>query len=273
MFRSVSKPTTRTATPSPGHRIALAVGRRPRWHLGQLKHHRPSPRGRAMFGKLRSEPQTHGHRRLGHFSADHRCGHEQPTSCNFRHSVMPTAITNTGDILTVSWTATDPDGDDIVDMKSWGAERRECFAADGLNPLPGVVHAAGRCVDRPCRPATVKHGPNRRRPALNIVNAAPVVDALLTAPSFSALHDVSVLLPTPTTWMAIKSVVDPSSVVSQRRIEQPVSTSETHSSTYLTRGEVWHAVVVVSDGTDSSEFTTPSRWSSSTPAERFHPVG
>ena len=171
-------------------------------------------------------------------------------------TVMPTTP-NTGDSLTVSWTATDPEGDEIVDtMLTWALNGEHVPAADGLNPLPPSFTQRGDAWTVDVQASDGQAWGASAATSVNIVNAAPVVDALLASPTFSARHDVTVAA----------NITDPDgdeTVVERvdwyRNGEfEPVSTSETLPSTNLNRGDVWHAVVVVSDGTDSTEFTTPA---------------
>ena len=107
-------------------------------------------------------------------------------------AVMPTAP-NTGDNLTVSWTATDPEGDDIVDtMLTWALNGEHVPAADGLNPLPSSFTQRGDAWTVDVQASDGQAWGESAATTVNIVNAAPVVDALLTSPTFSALHDLTV---------------------------------------------------------------------------------
>ena len=171
-------------------------------------------------------------------------------------AVMPTAP-NTGDNLTVSWTATDPEGDDIVDtMLTWALNGEHVPAADGLNPLPSSFTQRGDAWTVDLQASDGQAWGESAATTVNIVNAAPVVDALLESPTFSALHDVTVAANI-TDADGDQTVVERVDWYRNGELAS-VSTSETLPSTNLNRGEVWHAVVVVSDGTDSTEFTTPA---------------
>ena len=171
-------------------------------------------------------------------------------------AVMPTAP-NTGDNLTVSWTATDPEGDDIVDtMLTWALNGEHVPAADGLNPLPSSFTQRGDAWTVDVQASDGQAWGASATTTVNIVNAAPVVDALLTSPTFSALHDLTVAVNI-TDADGDQTVVERVDWYRNGELAS-VSTNETLPSTHLNRGEVWHAVVVVSDGTDSTEFTTPA---------------
>ena len=107
-------------------------------------------------------------------------------------AVMPTDP-NTGDNLTVSWTATDPEGDNIVDtMLTWALNGEHVPAADGLNPLPSSFTQRGDAWTVDVQASDGQAWGALATSTVNIVNAAPVVDALLASPTFSALHDVTV---------------------------------------------------------------------------------
>ena len=171
-------------------------------------------------------------------------------------AVMPTAP-NTGDNLTVSWTATDAEGDDIVDtMLTWTLNGEHVPAADGLNPLPSSFTQRGDAWTVDLQASDGQAWGASATSTVSIVNAAPVVDALLASPTFSALHDVTVAANI-TDADGDQTVVERVDWYRNGEFD-PVSTSETLPADNLNRGEVWHAVVVVSDGTDSTEFTTPA---------------
>lgn len=171
-------------------------------------------------------------------------------------SISPSTPT-TEDDLTVSWTTTDPEDDDIAEtMLTWWLDGEHVPAADGLNPLPSSFTERDeawtvevQANDGQAWGASVTAG-------VSIGNAAPSGEATLFSPSYSALHDLTAVLNI--------SDVDGDQVMLERvdwyrndALDSSL-TSESLPASTLTRDDHWYAVLTVSDGFDQTEFTTPS---------------
>ena len=164
----------------------------------------------------------------------------------------------TGDTILATWSESDPDGDTIQAVELvWSKDGLAVEAADDLNPLPSSFTAKGegwtvdvRIYDGALWSEWISSA------ALTVANTGPVItDASLTSPSMTVMDDMTLNI--------TSSDVDGDnlSIVSVRwflnDVEQGTAADEsTLPSTALTRGDEWHAVVRVSDGTDEVGFTT-----------------
>ena len=169
------------------------------------------------------------------------------------------AITTLDDII-ATWSESDPDGD-VIDGHEimWSKNGQTVAEAEGMNPLPATFTTKGEQWSVSVRAWDGEAwSPWTSSPTLTVANAAPVVlNVDLTSPSFSALHNLSVNL--------TSSDVDGDQVqLTQVQwfvngAEQLGATNGGHmAATELTRGDVWYAVVTISDGTDETQATTPS---------------
>jgi hypothetical protein len=164
----------------------------------------------------------------------------------------------TGDTILATWSESDPDGDTIQAVELvWSKDGLAVEAADDLNPLPASFTAKGeewtvdvRVYDGALWSEWITST------ALTVANTGPVItDASLTSPSMTVMDDMTLII--------TSSDVDGDNlaIVSVRwflnDVEQGTAADEsTLPGTALTRGDVWHAVVRVSDGTDEIGFTT-----------------
>ena len=168
-----------------------------------------------------------------------------------------TAITTLDDIV-ASWSESDPDGDVIDEHEIiWTKNGQTVAEADGMNPLPASFTTKGeqwsvaiRASDGEAWSAWTSS------PTMTVANAAPTVESVeLTSPSFSALHNLTVNL--------TFSDVD-GDQVQLTNVQWFLSDTEQLGVTNggqlaaseLTRGDAWHAVVTISDGTDQTQATT-----------------
>ncbi len=169
------------------------------------------------------------------------------------------AITTLDDII-ATWSESDPDGD-VIDGHEiiWSKNGQTVAQAEGMNPLPATFTTKGEQWSVSVRAWDGEAwSPWTSSPTLTVANAAPeVLSVDLTSPSFSALHNLSVNL--------TSSDVDGDQVqLTQVQwflngAEQLGLTSgDQMGASELTRGDAWHAVVTISDGTDEAQATTPS---------------
>ena len=171
-------------------------------------------------------------------------------------AIAPSTPT-TEDALTASWTATDPEDDTIVETSlTWWLDGEHVPAADGMNPLPSSFTQRG---DAWSVEVEANDGQTWGAPStvtVSIENAAPFVEAVLTSPSFSAQHNLTI-----SANMTDADGDQPTlQGVAYYRNDalEPAFTAQTLPASALTRGDQWYAVLTVSDGTDQTEFTTPS---------------
>ncbi|MDP6233492.1 MAG: PKD domain-containing protein [Candidatus Poseidoniaceae archaeon] len=165
----------------------------------------------------------------------------------------------TGDDILATWSESDPDGDAIQSVELvWSKDGTAVEAANNLNPLPASFTAKGeawtvevRAYDGALWSAWASSS------ALTVANTAPLItDASLTSPSMTVVDDMTLNV----TSTDVDG--DDLSIVSVRwflnDVEQGTAADQsTLPGTALTRDDVWHAVVRVSDGTDEVAFTTP----------------
>lgn len=173
--------------------------------------------------------------------------------------VSPTLITTLDDI-NATWSESDADND-VIDAHelTWSKNGEIVAQAEGLNPLPAAFTAKGdewtvavRAWDGEAWSSWVSS------PPMVVANAAPnALEVNLTSPSFSTLHNLSVSL--------ITTDVDGDEVqLSHVRwflndVEQAGSGDGAHlPAGELTRGDTWHAIVHISDGTDETQIETAS---------------
>lgn len=172
--------------------------------------------------------------------------------------ILSPADATTLDDLTATWTASDPDGDPLVQTELvWMKDGVHQTDLDGLNPLP-----ANRTAKGDVWTAVVRVGdgeawsPFTSSEQQTIANAAPVVIvATITSPTFSALDPL----------MLNSTAEDPDGDAVQTTdvrwflndVEQPQGVDMSMvNPTSLVRGDAWYAVITVSDGNDETVFTT-----------------
>ena len=169
------------------------------------------------------------------------------------------AITTLDDII-ATWSESDPDGD-VIDGHEiiWSKNGQTVAQAEGMNPLPATFTTKGEQWSVSVRAWDGEAwSPWTSSPTLTVANAAPeVLSVDLTSPSLSALHKLSVNL--------TSSDVDGDQVqLTQVQwflngAEQlGLTNGDQMAASELTRGDAWHAVVTISDGTDEAQATTPS---------------
>ena len=171
--------------------------------------------------------------------------------------VSPTDA-STLDDLTATWTASDPDGDEIVQTEIlWMRNGVHEIEADGLNPLPSdrttkgeVWTAAVRASDGETWSLVTEST------GQTIGNAAPVVlEAVLTSPTFTALHPLGVNITTADPDGDDVQITEVQWYLND--VEQNFgSDAFAVNASFLQRGDTWHAVVTIDDGTDLTFFTT-----------------
>ncbi len=174
-------------------------------------------------------------------------------------TVSPSEGPTTVHDLTASWTVSDADGDSIeVHELQWLNNGVHVEAADGLNPLPASMTAKGdewtvrvRANDGEVWSAWEESAP------VTVVNAAPSVhEAVLSSPSMSALHDLAIGLNASDHDGDTVSVPLVLWYLNGEATEHNVNQT-TLEATHLTKGDAWHAVMLVSDGEDEVLVTTP----------------
>ena len=171
--------------------------------------------------------------------------------------VISPSTPTTEDTLTASWTVTDPEGDDIAETRlTWWLDGEHVPAADGLNPLPSSFTQRGDAwgVEVEANDGQTWGAPTTA--TVSIENAPPSVEAVLTSPSFSALHDLT-LSANMTDADGDEPTLQDVAWYRNDALE-PAFTAPTLPASALTRGDDWYAVLTVSDGTGQTEFTTPS---------------
>ena len=164
----------------------------------------------------------------------------------------------TGDDIPVQWTESDPDGDAIQSTElQWSKDGSHIEEANDLNPLPASFTAKGETWTAQVRAYDgALWSPWSSSASLTVGNTAPVVDdAYLTSSTFTVVEDISLNL------TSSDVDADEVSIVGVRwflnDVEQGIAIDETSlPASALTRGDAWHAVVTVSDGTDEASSTT-----------------
>jgi len=173
--------------------------------------------------------------------------------------VVVSNITSTDDLL-IEWTATDDDGDEVVDEAIvWLKHGVEVEAAKDLNPLPASFTAKG---DVWTALVSVWDGEawslQTSGPQITVENTPPRVDSVrLESPSFSALHDLTVNVTTADSDGDAVTVTDVRWYVNGAE-ESATQGETTLPSTLLHRGEAWHVLVTVSDGEGTSQSISDS---------------
>lgn len=154
--------------------------------------------------------------------------------------------------LLASWTVSDADGDSIeVHELQWLNNGVHVEAADDLNPLPASMTAKGdvwtvkvRANDGEVWSAWEESAP------VTVENAAPTVhDVLLSSPSLSALDDLTLVVNTSDSDGDTVSIPLVLWHLNGEATEHNVNQT-TLEAAFLTKGDVWHAVMLVSDGED-----------------------
>ena len=167
-------------------------------------------------------------------------------------------IPTTGDAITATWAESDPDGDSVQSTElQWSKDGNHIVEANDLNPLPPSFTAKGETWTVQVRAYDgALWSPWTTSAGLTVGNTAPVIeDAHLTSPSLTVQDNLTLNLSS--------SDVDGDdlTVVSIRwflnDVEQGIGVDETTlPASALTRGDAWHAVVALSDGTDEVALTT-----------------
>ncbi|MGB0515962.1 MAG: hypothetical protein ACPGKR_03340, partial [Poseidonia sp.] len=174
--------------------------------------------------------------------------------------VLSPAEPTTVDDITATWVASDPDGDAIVDTEiQWMKNGVHLAEADGLNPLPSTLTAKGDVWTAFVRTSDGEAWSTTTSSAqLSILNAAPVAEvAMLTSPSFSALHPLTVNLSTTDADGDDVQVVDVRWHLND--VEQTAGAgSLALPADALTRDDLWHALVTLDDGTDQTVVSSSS---------------
>lgn len=174
--------------------------------------------------------------------------------------VLSPAEPTTVDDITATWVASDPDGDAIVETEIlWYRNDIHEPEADGLNPLPHSFTTKGETWAAWVRASDGNAWSFLPSSAqLSILNAAPVAEvAMLTSPSFSALHPLTVNLSTTDADGDDVQVVDVRWRLND--VEQSAGAgSLALPADALTEDDLWHALVTLDDGTDQTVVSTPS---------------
>ena len=172
----------------------------------------------------------------------------------FSTAVPPT----TNDDILATWVESDPDDDELVDHEIvWYRNGETVAEAEGLNPLPGDLTAKGEIWVAQVRVSDGEAwSPWTNSDEITVANAPPTVAKVeLSSPTFSALHDLAV------NFTASDDDGDDASLVEVRWFlddvrQTDVGNEDRLPAAHLSRGDTWHAVVVVSDGTDTTEATS-----------------
>lgn len=173
-------------------------------------------------------------------------------------NILPLGGPTTVDDLTATWQEEDNENDAIVNIElQWTRNGQHVIAADNLNPLTPEYTTKGEVWSVSVR---IFDGEAwslwEESAAVTIGNAAPsIVEAHLTSPSNSALHDLQ---------LELDVYDEDDDEVSVSLVQwyldgeaQTVGENQTTlSATHLSRGDRWHAVVLVSDGEDLTLATT-----------------
>ena len=164
----------------------------------------------------------------------------------------------TGDGIMAAWTESDPDGDSLQSTElQWSKDGAVIVDAHNLNPLPSSFTAKGDTWTVQVRTYDgALWSPWASSAALTVGNTAPVIDhAHLTSPSFTVHNNLTLNL----TGSDVDG--DDLSITSVRwylnDVEQGSGIDELIlPASFLTRGDAWHAVAHLSDGTDEVTVTT-----------------
>ena len=159
--------------------------------------------------------------------------------------------------LSVSWTATDPEGDDVVEtVLIWSLDGNHVPEADGLNPLPASFTVRGEAWTVAVQANDGNAWGVAVEAIVSIENAAPDVSVSLVSPTFTALDDLVMVL------NASDADGDTTTLESVRWYLndglQSAHTTDTLPAAALTRGDAWYAVVTVADGLTQTEATSPT---------------
>jgi len=182
---------------------------------------------------------------------------EAPTVANI--TVSPSQNPTTADAIALSWTESDPEGDAIVETELvWTKNGEVQPELDNLNPLPAEHTTKGDLWQASVRISDgLAWSESQTGPVITVTNAPPVVvEATLESASFSALHDLHLNLTTEDADGDERSV-ETVTWYMDGEAQSAGSDALLMEASRLQRGQSWHAVVTVTDGTDgSSEFTT-----------------
>jgi len=174
--------------------------------------------------------------------------------------VTPTDATTLDD-LTAAWTATDADGDEIVDAEvMWMKDGIHQTDVDGVNPLPANRTSKGDVWTAIVQASDGEAWSLATSSAQQIIgNTAPlVVSAVLTSPSFSANDPLSVNLTAEDPDGEAVQVVDVHWYLNDVEHSDGAN-SLVLEATSLQRGDAWHAIITVSDGSDeTTAITSPA---------------
>jgi hypothetical protein len=182
---------------------------------------------------------------------------EAPTVANI--TVSPSQNPTTADAIALTWTESDPEGDAIVETELvWTKNGDVQPELDNLNPLPAEHTAKGDVWQANVRISDgLAWSESQTGPAITVTNAPPVVvEATLESASFSALHDLHLNLTTEDADGDERSL-ETVTWYMDGEAQAAGSDALRLEASRLQRGQSWHAVVKVTDGTDgSNEFTT-----------------
>ena len=169
--------------------------------------------------------------------------------------VSSTTAPTTNDDVRATWVESDPDGDELVDLQiRWHLNGSAVAEAEGLNPLPAAFTAKGQTWVAEVRVSDGEAwSPWTSSSDIVIGNAPPIASKVeLRSPSYSALHDLVV------NYTASDDDGDSVAFVEARwflndALQTNVGNEDRLPAQHMTRGDTWHAVLVLSDGTDTSE--------------------
>ena len=171
---------------------------------------------------------------------------------------LPAAAFTTQDI-DITYTVSDADGDEVTMVETvWMADGVELVEGEGLNPLPGALTSKGQALQAMVRAFDgFAWSPWASSNVVLITNSAPTVTATsLNSPSLSANDDLVLNV----TWQDADgdAVVVSSVTYFADGVEQPEHAgADRVVGSALQRGQVWSAVVEITDGEDTATASTP----------------
>ncbi|MEC7461538.1 MAG: hypothetical protein VX891_05580, partial [Candidatus Thermoplasmatota archaeon] len=168
------------------------------------------------------------------------------------------SVPTTGDAITATWAESDPDGDTVQSSElQWSKDGNHIVEANDLNPLPASFTAKGETWTVQVRAYDgALWSPWTTSAGLTVGNTAPVIeDAHLTSPTLTVQDNLTLNLTSSDVDGDVLTVVSIRWFLDD--VEQSIGADETTlRASALTRGDAWHAVVALSDGTDEVSFTT-----------------
>ena len=168
------------------------------------------------------------------------------------------ASATTLDDLTASWTASDPDGDAVMETElTWMKDGVHQPEVDDVNPLPSERTSKGEVWTASVRASDgAAWSPATSSSQQTIANAAPVAsNATLESPTYSGLDPLTVNFTTEDPDGDAVELVDVRWYLND--VEQNDGAgSLVLEAGILQRGDAWHAVITVGDGADQTVITT-----------------